>query len=284
MGNISALCLVYRISRVTAYKWIERFEAEGRAGLQDRSSRPHQSPQATDPQVVEQVIAMRKHHGWGPKKLAPLLAAAGVSPPALSTIGDILRRAGLVRTSRRRRPRPLAQPSCGRGEKPNDVWCTDYKGEFLLGNGRYCYPLTVTDEASRYLLECRAFERINGEDVKARFLRLFRSQGLPKAIRSDNGSPFAGVGIARLSRVSVWWLKLGITLERNLPGHPQDNGRHERMHRDLKAEATRPPGHTNDDQQKLLTRFQGIFNNERPHEALGQQIPAKHYRPSQREY
>jgi hypothetical protein len=166
--------------------------------------------------------------------------------------------------------------------KPNDVWCIDYKGEFRLGCGQLCYPLTVTDESSRYLLACSGFNRISGDDVRRTMHRLFSERGVPARIRSDNGSPFASTGLGRLSRVSVEWMRLGIRLDRNLPGHPQHNGRHERMHRDLKAETTRPPQASLRQQQHRFDTFRRDFNEVRPHEALDQQTPATVYRPSRR--
>jgi transposase InsO family protein len=280
--HITELSVVYGISRVTAYKWIERYLDAGRGGLTDRSRRPHHCPTATAPEVVELVLALRRRWGWGPKKLATLIRERHpeVAVPALSTIGDILRRSGLVVPIGRRRHQHPAPPPVRRGSEPNDVWCVDYKGEFRLGNGRYCYPLTLSDEYSRFLLAARAHERISGLLAQAEFTRVFREHGLPRTIRSDNGSPFAGRGVARLSRLSVWWMKLGIGLVRNRPGHPEHNGCHERMHRDLKAETTRPPQADGRAQQRVFDQFQRQRNEERPHEALGQKTPSRLYRRS----
>jgi transposase InsO family protein len=283
--NVSAMSRVYGISRVTAYKWIARFHGSGEAGLCDRPRRPRRSPGATSAKVGTALIALRKRHPtWGPKKL--VVIARREHPtwcvPAASTAGDILRRAGLVEPPRRRR-RPVPSPvPGGRGSEPNEVWCVDYKGEFKLGNDRYCFPLTVSDEHTRYLLECQGYERISGADARHSFERLFQEHGLPRRIRSDNGSPFAGTGAARLSVLSVWWLRLGIILDRNQPHHPEQNGRHERMHRDLKAFATRPPERTFAAQQRCFDRFRHQHNHERPHEALGMAVPAEHYAPSVR--
>lgn len=283
--TISGLCRVYGISRTTAYKWIERYEEDDEDGLADRSRRPHRSPGATPDHIAEAVISLRREHpSWGPKKLVALLARRHPrwEIPAASTVGDLLKRAGLVPTrSCRRGSAPSPIPG-GRGSRANAVWCVDYKGEFKLGSGVYCYPLTVSDEHSRFLLECQGFPSIRGDDVRTRFERLFSFYGLPERIRSDNGAPFAGTGAARLSRLSVWWLRLGITLDRNQPHHPEQNGRHERMHRDLKAFATRPPERNFVAQQRRFDRFRELHNHERPHEALGMSFPCEHYQPSSR--
>jgi transposase InsO family protein len=286
-GNVACLCRAYGISRVTGHKWIERFQEEGRPGLADRSRRPHHSPGATPVHVCEALVALRRQHPtWGAKKLVVLLERSHPRwpIPAPSTASEILSRAGLVHSVTRRRCLGSSPVPGGCGEAANEVWCVDFKGEFKLGNGAYCYPLTVSDEHSRYLLECHGMAQIRGQEVQERFERLFRDHGLPQRIRSDNGSPFAGTGAARLSRLSVWWLQLGITLDRNQPHHPEQNGRHERIHRDLKAFATRPPERTMSAQQKRLDRFRHLHNQERPHEALGLTPPAEHYKRSPREY
>lgn len=286
-GDVSGLSRSFGISRKTAYKWLGRFLEGGREQLVDRSRRPHHSPQETSPAVQQAVVDLRRAHPtWGPKKLLAKLSQTkpSLALPAVSTAGDILRRAGLVESRRRRRRLPEVGGAWPRAEQANDIWCVDYKGEFKMGNGRYCYPLTVSDEHSRFLLLCRGFERIAGSDVEESFTRLFRLHGLPEAIRSDNGSPFASTGLCRLSRVSVWWLRLGIALKRNLPAHPQHNGRHERIHRDLKAQTTRPPADDLPRQQHCFDRFTYEHNHERPHEALGQEYPVRHYHPSPRPF
>jgi len=283
--DVSGLSRTYGISRVTAHKWIARFRTDGEAGLADQPRRPHHSPQATRDDVRLAIIDLRKEHStWGPKKVVAALRRnrPDLDIPAASTAGGILRRAGLVEPRQRRRGRMPSPVPGGRGTMPNDVWCVDYKGEFRTGNGRYCYPLTVTDEFSRYLLECRAFERISGEDARRSFERLFRTHGLPSRIRSDNGAPFAGQGVARLSRLSVWWVRLGIALERNQPRHPEQNGCHERMHRDLKAHTTRPPEANTSTQQRRFDHFCHHHNDVRPHEALEMATPASRYQPSSR--
>ncbi len=283
--TIASLCEAYDISRPTAYKWIERFQSSGEAGLEDRSRRPEHSPMQTPGIVQEALVALRRAHPtWGPKKLVVLLSRQHpqLRIPAASTAGAILERAGLVKP-RRMRSRPSASsPPGGRGIEPNDVWCFDYKGQFRLRSGIYCYPLTVTDEFSRSILECRGFAGIRGDDVQASCLRLFHDHGLPRRIRCDNGSPFASTGAARLSRLSVWWMRLGILMDRSQPHRPDQNGCHERMHRDLKAETTRPPEATLRAQQRRFDEFCRCHNEVRPHEALGMTTPAEHYAPSPR--
>jgi len=228
----------------------------------------------------------KKHPTWGAKKLVAKLAE--VSPslalPAVSTASGIIDRAGLVRERRHRRRLPQIGRAWPRGDQPNAIWCVDYKGEFRMQNGRLCYPLTVTDEYSRYVLACRGYHAIDGDEARRCFEGLFRRHGLPDSIRSDNGGPFASTAICRLSRLSVWWMRLGITLKRNVPGHPQHNGRHERMHRDLKAETTRPPAGNLRSQQQRFDAFVEEFNCERPHEGLDQQPPARHYCDSLRPF
>jgi len=285
--NAAAVAKRHGISLKTAWKWIGRFREDGGRGLEERSRRPVTSPHATDARVAAALVELRREHPtWGAKKLVARLSA--VSPqlrlPAVSTASDILDRAGLVRRRRCRRRLPEVGGAWPRGDRPNAMWCADYKGQFRMGDGQWCYPLTVTDEHSRFVLACRGYAGIDGNEAKACFERLFRRYGLPDAIRSDNGSPFASTGLCRLSRLSVWWMRLGIALRRNLPAHPQHNGRHERMHRDLKAQTTRPPAADLRAQQRCFDRFIEEHNRERPHEALGQQTPEQHYRPSTREY
>jgi transposase InsO family protein len=241
------------------------------------------------PQQVERLIVdlKRDKPHWGARKIRELLVrrlAGEVRLPAKSTVHAVLDRYGLVKRARERRNRaqgtPLSHPV-----RPNDLWCTDFKGEFKLGNGRYCYPLTVTDQASRYLLACEAFDSTREGPVFEAFLRLFRQCGLPQAIRSDNGSPFASPnGLYNLSRLSVWWLRLGIAIERIRPGHPQENGCHERMHLTLKKEATRPAAMNSLQQQVRFDSFMNEFNGERPHEALAMRRPGELYLPSSRAY
>lgn len=283
--DMTELCRLYGISRKTGYKWIERYIERGPAGLEDGSRRPANSPRQTPPEVVAALIEVRQHHPtWGAKKLLPFLAKRHPDwdLPGRSTVCDILSRYGLV--PRKRRRRALGHPGKPMApmQAPNDIWCADFKGQFKTGDGLYCYPLTVTDGFSRYLLGCQALLSTKVEEAKPVFTRLFKEFGLPQRIRSDNGVPFATPTLARLSALSAWWVRLGILPDLIEPGHPQQNGRHERMHRTLKAETTRPPGANRQAQQRKFNRFRQEFNEERPHEALNMATPASVYVPSPR--
>lgn len=284
--SFAEACELFGVSRQTGYKWIGRFEKEGVDGLKDRSRAAKSVANRTDDEVVALVLAARRRHPtWGPKKLLPWLAARhDVQLPAPSTASAILKRNGMAERRRRRRRlehpgRPTTEPTA-----PNHLWAADFKGEFLMRDGRYCYPLTVTDQYSRYLLGCRALDSTKEVPAQRAFERLFREYGLPDAIRTDNGVPFATTALARLSRMAVWWIKLGIRPELTQPSHPEQNGRHERMHRTLKAETTRPPGTNKAEQQRQFDRFRNYFNEERPHEALSMATPASRYFPSPRPY
>lgn len=284
---ISELCREFGISRKTGYKIVERYEQEGLQALSDRSRRPvryaHQLPAAIERMIVR---AKQDKPHWGARKIRELLVRrlrADVRVPATSTIHAVMDRNGLVRRLRRRRH--ATGTALSSGANANDLWCVDFKGEFKLGSGRYCYPLTVTDHASRYLLLCEALESVREEPAIRSFEQLFQERGLPAAIRSDNGVPFASPnGLYNLSRLSVWWLRLGISIERIKPGRPQQNGRHERMHRTLKQEATRPAGANFLQQQARFDTFISEYNDERPHEALGMKVPAEAYSASIRPY
>jgi putative transposase len=285
--RMTDLCREFGISRKTGYKFLERFEQLSVVGLTDQRRAPERIPHRTPEAVAREVVRLRKEHPtWGAKKLRVHLSRErpGVQIPAASTIGEVLKREGLIET-RRRRNRPYIEhsPLC-HAEAPNDVWCVDFKGQFRLGNGRYCYPLTLSDAHSRMLLACEGLDDTRGEGARVVFEEVFRRHGLPSAIRSDNGTPFASQGVAGLSRLSVWWLRLGIRLERIEPGCPQQNGRHERMHRTLKAETTRPPGANMLQQQERFDLFRDVYNNVRPHEALGQRPPAELYSGSGRRF
>lgn len=284
---MSELCREFGISRKTGYKIFNRYQHHGLDALTDRSRRPVRYANQL-PEPVERMIVRAKQDKphWGARKIRELLVrrlAGDVRIPAKSTIHAVLDRHGLVQRMRRRKRAtgtPLSQ-----GAKPNDLWCVDFKGEFKLGNGRYCYPLTVTDHASRYLLLCEALESVREDLAFPAFEQLFKERGLPGAIRSDNGVPFASPnGLYNLSRLAVWWLRLGIEIERIKPGRPQQNGRHERMHLTLKKEATRPAGANFLQQQAKFDAFTAEFNKERPHEALGMKVPADSYQPSARDY
>lgn len=285
--RMTDLCVEYGISRKTGHKLKNRYEELGAAGLDDQSRAPKHIPHKTSPEVVKLVVAERlRHPTWGPRKLKEVLEQRlGHALPAASTLGSILIRAGLTerRAQRRRHHAPPARRLMA-ADAPNDVWCVDYKGQFRLGDQTYCYPLTVTDQFSRYILACDGMSAIDENRARESLEMVFRTHGLPSVIRSDNGPPFASVGLAGLSKLSVYWMRLGITPERTRPAHPQDNGRHERMHRTLKRETTRPPRTNLLQQQEAFDAFVDEFNNERPHEALQMRRPADLYSPSARVY
>ena len=286
--GMSEVCRDFGISRKTGYKIFNRYRDQGLEALTDRSRRPVRYANQLPDQIERLIVDLKrdKPH-WGARKIRELLVrklAGDVRLPAKSTVHAVLDRHGLVKRARIRRNRANGTPLSA-GANPNELWCADFKGEFKLGNGRYCYPLTVSDHASRYLLLCEAFESTREAPVIDAFQRLFRDRGLPVAIRSDNGLPFASPnGLYNLSRLSVWWLRLGIAIERIKPGHPQQNGRHERMHLTLKKEATRPPGLNSLQQQARFDAFVREFNAERPHEALAMRCPAELYTASPRPY
>ncbi len=280
------LCADFHISRKTGYKWLRRYQTAGRLGLQPRSHRTQRCPHRTAPQVVQQLLAWRRRYQtWGPKKLYALLLEQRrrVPPPACSTIAAILRRHGLI-TPRRRRPGlyPVPPAKLTKPTHPNHVWTVDFKGWFLLGNAQRCDPLTVCDGFSHYVIGCRAQPNQQFKGTLRAFKKLMRHHGLPQIIRVDNGAPFASIGLGRLSQLSVWWINQGIAVEFTRPGHPQDNGSHERMHKDLKAECTQPPSPTFAAQQRRLERWQHLRNHVRPHEALQMQKPAQIYHRSRR--
>jgi putative transposase len=285
--SITDLSEVYEVSRNTVYKWIDRYETEGPGGLEDRSRAPARHPNAILSPIVESIVTARiNHRKWGPKKLMQWLRDHYPEQqwPAASTAGEILKREGQIRPrKRKRRTPPYNEPftSC---DQPNQVWSADYKGQFRMGNGRVCYPLTISDNCSRYLLVCRGLPRPTFDQTRPWFEKVFREKGLPEAIRTDNGAPFASVGLGGLSKLSVWFIKLGITPERIDTGHPEQNGRHERMHRTLKEETASPPKSSMRQQQRAFEAFKYEYNFERPHEALGQKPPASFYEHSRRPY
>ena len=286
--GMSEVCRDFGVSRKTGYKIFSRYKEHGLEALSDRSRRPVRYANQL-PAPIEQLIVRCKADKphWGARKIRELLVrrlAGDVRVPAKSTIHAVLHRHGLVKVPGR--PRRRAQGTAlSPGAAPNDLWCADFKGEFKLGNGRYCYPLTVTDHASRFLLLCEALESTREDLALTAFERLFAERGLPRAIRSDNGVPFASPNaLFNLSKLSVWWLRLGIAIERIKPGHPQQNGRHERMHLTLKKETTRPPGGNFLQQQDRFDAFLAEFNAERPHEALGMKCPAQLYVASPHPY
>jgi putative transposase len=284
---MAELCREFGISRKTGYKIVDRYQECGIHGLTDRSRRPYRYANRLPLQVENYILTVKREHAsWGARKIRERLTRrfAGLPLPAKSTIHAVLDRHGLV--ARRGRIRRRAQgTSLSLGQRPNDLWCTDYKGEFLLGNHHYCYPLTVTDHATRFLLACEALSSTQETYAFTVFERLFKERGLPANIRSDNGVPFSSAhALFHLSRLAVWWLRLGIGIERIQPGQPHQNGRHERMHLTLKKEATKPAAPNFLQQQARFDTFLDIFNAERPHEALNMQCPADVYRPSPRPY
>lgn len=287
--SMSELCQRFSISRKTGYKWLNRYRNGGLEALQDRSRAPKTIPHRTPEPVAQALVELRKTHPrWGARKLLVVLEgrrpdlAERYGLPAASTTTEILRRHGLLdnRPKRRRRTHPGTSPL--EAEAPNHVWTADFKGEFLLGNHRYCYPLTICDSYSRLILACEALDSTRHATAEPVFTRLFQAQGLPQAIRTDNGAPFASVGLRGLSRLGVYFIKLGIRQDRIEPGCPQQNGRHERMHRTLKAETTRPPEATKPAQQQRFDAFRQEFNTVRPHEALKMATPASLYVTSPR--
>lgn len=283
--SITELCEHFGVSRKTGYKWLKRYEKEGLEGLTDRARVPHRMPNRTKEDVVDFTISMRRRHpSWGARKLMQLgrKKRPQLKFPSETTVNNILKREGLTRKrSRRYKPshpgRPFTTP-----REPNDIWTTDFKGEFRLGNGYYGYPLTVCDEYSRQILTCKGLYSTGYEGAFEEYRRVFKEYGLPRAIKSDNGMPFATIGLARLSKLSVWWIKLGINPILIEPSSPYQNGKHERMHRTLKEECTIPPWPNMSIQQRRFNAWRKEYNEDRPHEALGGQYPAEVYRPSPR--
>jgi len=283
--HVSDLCARYGISRKTGYKWIERYMLRGPDGLLERGHEAQVVHNKTSAEVEQALLALRlRHPSWGAKKLLHTLSLREpmLELPGRSTVCDILSRNGLI--SKKPRRRAVGHP--GRPSSqivlPNDCWSADFKGQFRTGDGLYCYPLTVTDNYSRYLLACQALPGTTHDASKAVFTRLFKHYGLPHRIRTDNGVPFAAAALGRLSRLSVWWIKLGVLPELIEPGQPQQNGRHERMHRTLKDETTKPPAFSSQAQQRKFDAFVHEFNEERPHEALDMCTPAQRYQTSPR--
>jgi transposase InsO family protein len=285
--SIMELSRIYEVSRKTLYKWIERYEADRDFGLQERERRPLLMPRATPADIVAGILAARSQHvHWGARKLLAWLRWHYPDKrwPVASTTSTILKRHGLVQPRHKRHHTPPYSQPFLRANQPNEVWCADFKGQFRLGEGSLCYPLTLSDSCSRYLLGCWGLSHPAHLPTRAQLERAFREYGLPSAIRTDNGAPFASVGLGGLSRLGVWLVKLGIRPERIAKAHPEQNGRHERMHRTLKAEAISPPRQNMNAQQRAFDRFRTIYNNERPHEALGQRTPASLYRSSARTF
>jgi len=284
---MTELCARYGVSRKTGYKWLLRFEESGRSGLGDRSRAPHHCPHRIPSELAQLLCAARRAHpGWGARTLLDWLAPRhrGVRWPAVSTVGDLLAREGLVKKRRRRRRSQHPGVVAPVTHQPNDLWTADFKGHFRTRDGIYCYPLTIADQHTRYLLTCQGLLATKGRGVRQVFEATFRTFGLPRAIRTDNGVPFATTGLHGLSQLNVWWMRLGIQHQRIQPARPQQNGVHERMHRTLKAGACRPPRGTLAAQQRAFNRFRTEFNEERPHQALHGRTPGSRYRPSPRSY
>jgi putative transposase len=285
--SVTVLCEDFGISRKTAYKWLTRYRLDAAAGLRERSHAPRVVPWAISQAQAEAIVGVRREHpSWGPRKLRAKLSqrAPGQSWPAASTMGELLRRQGLSQPRKRRRSASPGASPLRTAVAPNDTWCIDFKGWFRTGDGVRCDPLTLSDAYSRYLLGIKVVDAPGHADCRRELTRVFMEYGLPQVIRSDNGAPFASVGAGGLSRLSAWWVKLGITPERIEPGKPAQNGRHERMHRTLKAECASPPAATGGAQQRRFDEFRHEFNHQRPHQALGQTAPAQHYAPSPRSY
>lgn len=285
--KMAVVCREFGISRVTGYKIFTRYKDSGLDGLQDRSRRPYRHANKLPFQIERTILKLKREYPtWGAPKIREKLIREYpmIKPPAKSTVHAVLDRHGLVKRRKRRRYRAEGTPLSD-AQSPNGLWCADYKGEFMLGNKKYCYPLTITDYRSRYLLACEGLDSTKSSFAFTVFEQVFKEFGLPQAIRTDNGVPFASPNaLYGLSRLSVWWLRLGIDIERIKPGHPEQNGRHERMHRTLKKEATRPASFNFLQQQGRFDEFVGVYNNERPHQALDGKYPGDVYTPSVRAY
>jgi putative transposase len=286
--KMAPLCAEFGISRKTGYKIFDRYKDDGLTAFTDRSRRPYRQANRLPAPIEATIVRLKREYpGWGAPKIREKLRQqiASVQLPAISTVHAVLDRYHLVKRRRRRPGGTPATTPLTRPTEPNALWCADYKGEFMLGNRRYCYPLTITDFASRYLLTCEALSTTQERFAFTAFDRTFREFGLPAAIRTDNGVPFASpTALYRLSKLAVWWLRLGIRIERIAPGHPQQNGRHERMHRTLKLEATKPAAPNVLQQQARFDTFVDRYNQDRPHQALDMQVPAARYTRSPRLY
>ena len=285
--SMAELCRIYEISRQSGYKWLKRSGEEGDPGLEDRSRAAHRHPNQTAAKIEQQIVALRqKHPSWGARKLQYVLSTKrpGTDWPVASTIGALLKREGLAAPRKRLRKTPLYTHPLEHAKQANDLWCADFKGWFYTRDQHRIDPLTISDASSRYLLRCQAVKKTNTSHVLAIFEAAFREYGMPLGIRTDNGPPFASRAIAGLSPLALYWMKLGIIPERIRPGHPEENGRHERMHRTLKAETASPPAASRRAQQQAFDRFQEIYNRQRPHQAIGMSTPARFYTASPRPF
>ena len=283
----SELCRRYGISRKTGHKWLARYSAEGPDGLQDRSHRPRTSPLTTEPHIIEEALALRQRRPrWGAGKIRARIL--DLHPewrvPSEQVLHKYLQSAGLVKKRRRSLKRPHPGRPTAPFDAPNSIWSADFKGQFKTRDGIYCYPLTVQDGFSRYLLACQGLCGTTHDGTRRVFKRLFQEFGLPDRIRTDNGTPFASIALGRLSRLSIWWIKLGVLPDLIEPASPQQNGRHERMHKDLKAETQLPPAGNRAAQQRRFNTFRSDYNEVRPHQALDQKPPTSAYQPSPRPY
>lgn len=284
---MSELCRIYDVSRETGYVWLRRYHEGGVEALRDLGRGPLRHPNQTPERIEQAVLELRRAHmKWGPRKLKRILEQQRPRQlwPAASTIGEMIAREGLVIPRKKRRRVPPYTEPFATADAPNRVWCADFKGWFRTGDGTRIDPLTISDAHSRYLLRCQAVEKTDTERVQAVFEAAFREYGMPEAIRSDNGAPFASRALCGLSRLSVWWMKLGIRPERIEAGHPEQNGRHERMHRTLKQETAMPPERNRRAQQRAFDRFREEYNQVRPHESLQMQTPEQVYQPSTRQF
>ena len=284
--SMTELCERYGVSRPTGYKWAARHQADDKTGLDDRSRAPQRCPHRTSEALEALIIAARQEYGWGAKKLLRVLLTRHPSRawPARSTVNAILERHALLHKNRRRRKWAHPGAIAVATQRPNQVWPADFKGQFRTGDGQYCYPLTVTDHFSRRVLACHGLHSVKTQGAKPVFRALFREVGLPDAIRTDNGAPFASTGIHGLAALNVWWMQLGIVHQRITPASPHENGTHERMHRELKRETARPAAASLRAQQRRFDAFAQRYNDERPHEGIGDRTPSSLWRPSPRPY
>lgn len=281
--KMTDLCREFGISRKTGYKFKDRYQKYGFIGLADDSRAPIVVGNKTSPSVEQLIVSLRKERPtWGAAKIGEMLRRQqpNIRVPVRSTIHEILSRNGLIKSKRRKKYK-ASPTSLREALVPNDLWCADFKGQFRLGNKSYCYPLTITDQASRYIITCEALSDTKAHHAIPVFLEAFQEYGIPQAMRTDNGAPFSTRGLLGLSELSILWLKLGIEVERITPGKPQQNGRHERMHLTLKQETTRPPGANSLQQQDRFDKFRADFNGVRPHEALGMETPKSIYKKSE---
>lgn len=286
--KMASLCKEFGISRATGHKLWKRYQEQGASGLPNRSRAPHNHPNQIPFEIEQTIVRLKKEKPqWGAPKIRELLGKryTGIKLPAISTVHCVLDRHGLVRKKRRRKKFTSIAGYLSTPKKANDLWCTDFKGQFVMGNQKHCFPLTITDQVSRFLIGCEAFSSTAEDPCYSAFEQAFKEYGMPAAIRSDNGVPFAsGNSLWGLTKLSIWWIRLGIKIERITPGNPQQNGRHERMHRTLKLEATKPPGVNLLQQQEKFYRFIKEYNHERPHQALGMKCPGEVYERSRKEY